>query len=169
MTDLMSTGPLTDDIVSLLIRDLEGMQRELMLFDDEAAIWRTMPGITNSAGSLAAHVAGNIQHFVGAVLGGTGYVRDRDAEFMREVSRAELTAALGAAIAAVREVLPRLGDRQLDAVYPDVSTATAVSTRRFLLHLCTHASFHVGQAGYLRRMLTGDARSTDTATSARLA
>jgi uncharacterized damage-inducible protein DinB len=156
-------------MLSLLVRDLEGMQRELRLFGDEAAIWRTMPGITNSAGSLAAHVAGNIQHFVGAVLGGSGYVRDRDAEFTRQVSRTELVSGLDAAIATVREVLPRFDDRQLDALYPAMPMPGVLSTRRFLLHLCTHASFHVGQAGYLRRVLTGDARSTGTGTPARLA
>jgi hypothetical protein len=29
-----------------------------------------------------------------------------------------------------------------------------------LLHLCTHAGFHLGQAGYLRRVITGDATSS---------
>ena len=31
---------------------------------------------------------------------------------------------------------------------------------RFLVHLCAHAAYHLGQAGYLRRVLTGDARSS---------
>jgi hypothetical protein len=30
----------------------------------------------------------------------------------------------------------------------------------FLLHLGTHLAFHLGQAGYLRRMITGDSAST---------
>jgi len=34
-----------------------------------------------------------------------------------------------------------------------------IQTLKFLLHLCAHASFHLGQAGYLRRALTGDTRS----------
>jgi len=33
-------------------------------------------------------------------------------------------------------------------------------TRMFLLHLCAHAAFHLGQAGYLRRVLTGENRSS---------
>ena len=34
-----------------------------------------------------------------------------------------------------------------------------IQTLRFLLHLCAHASFHLGQAGYLRRGLTGQSQS----------
>jgi hypothetical protein len=44
-----------------------------------------------------------------------------------------------------------------------------VSTRRFLLHLCTHAAFHVGQLGYLRRIVTGDSRSTNSVSAGGLA
>jgi uncharacterized damage-inducible protein DinB len=145
------------------------MQRELDLFDDESALWRTTPGVSNSVGNLAAHVAGNIRHYIGWVLGGVTYVRDRDAEFTRrDGSRLDLHAELDAAIGAVRQVVPRLDDGRLDAPYPDPPDGTSASTRRFLMHLCTHTSFHLGQAGYLRRLLTGDRRSTDTLTSARL-
>src|SRR2546422_8525585 len=57
--------------------------------------------ISNCAGTLALHLGGNIQFFVGAVLAGTGYVRDRDAEFARrDVPRAELLRGIDAAIAA---------------------------------------------------------------------
>ena len=33
-------------------------------------------------------------------------------------------------------------------------------TGMFLLHLSGHAAFHLGQAGYLRRVITGDATSS---------
>lgn len=160
---------LTGDIAALLVRDLEGFQREISLFPDDASVWRTAPGVSNSAGNLARHVAGNLQYFIGAVLGGTGYVRDRDREFGdRSSTRAELVAELGRALDAVRTVLPRLSSEQLDATFAAHRTSTPTSTRRFLLHLCTHTAFHVGQAGYLRRIVMGDSRSTDTVTASRL-
>ena len=37
--------------------------------------------ISNSGGNLALHLIGNINHFFGANLGGTGFVRKRDLEF----------------------------------------------------------------------------------------
>src|SRR2546428_12899647 len=92
---------LTTWIAAILRRDLGALRREIEAYADERDIWRVAPGISNCAGTLALHLAGNIQCFVGAVLGGTGYVRDRDAEFARrDVPRAELLRDIDAAIAA---------------------------------------------------------------------
>ena len=92
------------DFALSLVRELEGFKRELALFPDDASVWTTVPGITNSAGNLALHVAGNLQYFIGTVLGGTGYVRHRELEFgRRSGSRAwKMYAELDAAIAVVR-------------------------------------------------------------------
>lgn len=152
---------LANDLARLLVRELEGFRREIELFPDEVSIWRTLPGITNSGGNLAFHVAGNLQHFVGAVLGRTGYVRDRDAEFNRRSgSRAECIAQIDAAIKAVRDVLPEMPAARFDEPYPEAVMGTQVRTGFFLCHLASHAAFHLGQVGYLRRALTGDVRTS---------
>src|SRR3989442_15671856 len=92
---------LTTWIAAILRRDLGALRREIEAYADERDIWRVAPGISNCAGTLALHLGGNIQFFVGAVLAGTGYVRDRDAEFARrDVPRAELLRGNDAAIAA---------------------------------------------------------------------
>src|ERR1700694_812056 len=99
------------DVTTLLTRELEGFKREIALFPDDETIWRTLPGVTNSAANLAIHVAGGLQYLVGSVLGGTGYVRDREREFgRRSGSRGEVTAELDRALAVVREVLPRVSE-----------------------------------------------------------
>jgi hypothetical protein len=145
----------------LLTRELTSFSRELELFPDESLIWKIVPGISNSAGTLTLHVCGNLQHFVGAVLGGTGYVRNRDLEFSaRGVSRAVLLAELQKTIQVVDAVLPRLPENALSADYPDVPGGIRVPTGLFLLHLCTHLAHHLGQAGYLRRVLTGENQSS---------
>lgn len=146
----------------LLTRELETFAREIELFPDDEAPWRTLPGVTNSAGVLARHVCGNLKHFVGAVLGGSGFVRDRDAEFAaREGSRAELARELRETASLVAEVLPRVTDEALAGPYPQPVGGVEVPCDRFLLHLCTHLALHLGQAGYLRRAVTGDARSAN--------
>jgi len=71
------------DFARALVRELEGFKRELALFPDDETIWKTAPGITNSAANLGLHLAGNLQYFIGSVLGATGYVRNREAEFGR--------------------------------------------------------------------------------------
>ncbi len=79
----------------LIARELSGFAREIELFPDDDQIWQTVPGISNSAGTLTLHVCGNLQHFVGAVLGGSPYVRDRENEFAaRGLSRAHLLAEI---------------------------------------------------------------------------
>lgn len=79
------------DLRVLLVRELKAFEREVEMFPDDELVWKTVPGVTNSAGNLALHVCGNLQHFVGRVLGDTNYVRDRELEFSRSSgSRAEL-------------------------------------------------------------------------------
>ena len=151
-----------DSIAALLARELEGFQREVGLFPDDETLWRTLPGVPNSAGNLALHIAGNLQHFVGAVLGGSAYVRNRDQEFSRRTgSRGQLVEELQKAATVVRTVVPNLTDAVLEHDFPEaVIPNRRIQTLRFLLHLCAHASFHLGQAGYLRRGLTGQSQST---------
>jgi hypothetical protein len=151
----------TAQMVRVITRELDSLERELSLFPDDESIWATVPGVTNSAGNLGLHVAGGLQYLVGAVLGGTGYVRNRDAEFSRRSgSRQEVIAEIRKAAAVVRDVLPRLSDQQLSAAFPEAMMGLTIPTDLFLLHLCVHAGFHLGQAGYIRRVVTANATST---------
>lgn len=146
----------------LLVRELEAFGRELSLFPNDELVWATLPGISNSAGTLALHVSGNLQHFVGRVLGATGYVRDRNAEFSRRgVSRDELAREIRQTIQVIENVLPRLSSDDLALEYPEAVGGVRFPTGLFLLHLSTHIAHHLGQAGYLRRALTGESRHSE--------
>jgi hypothetical protein len=148
---------LAQEITTLLVRELDAFKREVELFPDDEVLWQTAPGVSNSAGNLAVHVAGGLQYLVGTVLGQTGYVRNRDLEFARRTgTRAEVIAELDRTIAVVRDVLARLPESTLLAPYPEPVLGLSFGTRIGLLHLCAHAAFHLGQAGYLRRVLTGE-------------
>ncbi len=150
-----------EDFAVLLARELEAFQREVDLFPDDASVWTAPEGITNSAGTLALHVAGNLRHFVGAVLGRDGYVRNREAEFSkRSATRAEVVAELGAALEVVRQVLPVVPDRVWESEFPEPVMGNTLPAGRFLMHLCAHTGYHLGQAGYLRRLLTRNPAST---------
>jgi len=166
----MESTAFLDDIRVLLARDIEALQREVQLFPDDAGLWEARPGVANAVGNIALHVAGNIRHFIGFTLGGIPYTRDRDAEFSRRgLSRLEVATELAAALAVVQDVLPRIGPDQLDAEWKPAPLPTPISTRRFLMHICTHAAYHVGQAGYLRRIVTRDSRTSGAGSSARIA
>ena len=150
------------DVARLLAREIAGFQREIAAYPDDATLWQTVPGVGNSTGNLAWHVAGNLQHFIGAVLGQTGYVRNRDLEFSRRSgTRDEAIAELDRASAVVTRVLAAVPADVLDAEFPiTLPNGLRIRTSFFLLQLAVHAGFHLGQAGYLRRALTGSATST---------
>ncbi len=144
------------DLRAVFLRDLASLRLELEAYPDEAQLWATPAGVSNSAGTLALHCAGNLQHFIGACLGETGYVRDRDGEFGRRgVPRAELVAGLDAAAQVVERVLSGIDSAGLDEDFPVDFTGRTIPTGRFLLHLATHLAYHLGQVDYHRRAVTG--------------
>ena len=147
-------------ILKVLSRDLATVQREVELYPDDAAPWREIPGLGNCGGTLALHLAGNLQHFIGAQLGGTGYVRDRDAEFSRRlVPRAELSAELQRAATVVTATLSGLDPARLGEPYPLVLNGVVLGTEVFLVHLCAHLGYHLGQLDAHRRLASGPGAS----------
>ena len=153
----MSGIPLATTVATLLARDLGAFRRSLAAYPDDAAVWAPAAGLPNSAGTLALHAAGNLRHFVGAVLGGSTYVRRREEEFsLRGLPRVELDALLARAAEEVRATLDRLDPAMLDREYPAPAGGLRVTTGDFLVHLCTHLAFHLGQADAHRRAVTGN-------------
>ncbi len=121
-----------------------------------------MPGISNVAGTLVLHLAGNLQHYLGARLGRTGYLRDRPAEFARRnVPRAELLHEIEAARVSVKAALAGLTEPEITAEYPEVVGGSRVATGDYLVHLATHFAYHLGQIDYHRRVVTGSAFAVD--------
>jgi hypothetical protein len=144
-------------VAGILERDLAALRREVEAYPDERDLWRLAPGLPNSAGTLALHIAGNLQHFIGRHLAGTAYVRDRPAEFSRrDVSRAELLREIEAARAAVLSGLGQPSPGGFTDDYPEPIAGMTVDTGEYLVHLATHLAYHLGQIDYHRRIVTGD-------------
>jgi uncharacterized damage-inducible protein DinB len=147
---------LQESLSVLITRDLRLIRRELEAYPDEASLWALPGGLRNSAGTLALHIAGNLQHYFGAVLGRSGYVRNREAEFARRnVPRAELLAEIDRAAAAVRSVLAALPTERLEGDYPEPIAGHRVKTGDYLMHMATHLVYHAGQLDAHRRAVTG--------------
>jgi hypothetical protein len=146
----------SDYLVSVIVRDLKALGREVEAYPDDASLWRTPPGVANSGGTLALHLCGNVQHFFGAVLGGTGYVRDRAAEFSRrDVPKTEIAAQVNAAVAAAERGLARVSDASLAVDFAEPIAGHTVATGEWLIHLAVHLGYHLGQIDYHRRLVTG--------------
>ena len=150
-------------------RELRAVRREVEAYPDDAALWRAVPGLPNAGGTLALHLAGNIRHYLGAHLGGTGYVRDRPREFAaRDVPRAEILAALDEAIDVATRVLPTVDEATLAREYPERFAGRGYTTAAFLLHVGLHLAYHLGQLDYHRRAVTGDATAVGALAMAEL-
>ena len=143
-------------IAAAFARDLKSLQREIAAYPDERDLWTCPPGISNSGGNLALHLAGNVQYFIGEVLGRSGYVRDRAAEFNRkDVPRAEVLREIEAALTALDRGLGQITEADLDRPYGISIGGVQLTVGDALLHLVTHLTYHVGQVDYHRRIVTG--------------
>lgn len=152
-----------DHVLRLIVRDIAALQREVAAYPDDASLWQLAPGISNSGGTLALHVAGNLRHFVGTVLGKSSYVRTRDAEFnTRGMSRDAVVTELAMTTADVVRTMRVLDLQAVGSQYPQLIGDTAVGTEVFLMHLVAHLAYHVGQTDYHRRLITGDSATVRT-------
>ena len=146
----------TEIIAKLLQRDLEKLKQELLQYQDETLIWKTVAGISNSAGYLCLHLVGNLNSYIGAVLGQTGYIRNRELEFsQKDIPREELIRKIEGTIEVVTHTLNRLPEEALAQEYPLLVLKEKTSTGYFLTHLAVHLGYHLGQINYHRRILEG--------------
>ena len=146
---------IAEELAELFSRDLSRLIQELDAFTDEDKLWRTMPGVSNSAGNLALHLEGNLREYIGCQLGNIQYDRNRTLEFnLRDLPAADLIQRIGG----IQELIPRivsgLSRVDLESIYPEKVFSAQLSTQQFLISLQGHLNFHLGQIDYLRRILT---------------
>lgn len=145
---------LTETLTQLFERDLKRLANEISLYKDESHIWTVQKDISNSAGNLCLHLLGNLNHFIGATLGHTGYVRHRDDEFsLKNIPRQDLLLNISNCLIIVTETLQKLPEKDLAADFPIEVFGKKDSTEYMLIHLATHLSYHLGQINYHRRLI----------------
>lgn len=145
---------LKETLKSLFTRDLNKLKLEIESYNNETTIWHIEKDIANSAGNLTLHLIGNLNTFIGAEIGKSGYIRNRDLEFsLKNIPRAELIVKIDATLKIVEQALDTLTDEQLRSEYPLLVFKEKTSTEFFLVHLATHLAYHLGQINYHRRLL----------------
>ncbi|HCA08824.1 DinB family protein [Chryseobacterium sp.] len=143
-----------ESLRSLYNRDLNRLKTEIEAYRNEASMWKTDQNIANSAGNLCLHLVGNLNLFIGAELGKTGYIRNRELEFsLKDIPQTELLAMAEATTVVVDQVLSQLTPEDLEKEYPLVVFEDKMTTGYFLIHLITHLDYHLGQINYHRRLL----------------
>jgi hypothetical protein len=135
-------------------RDIRKLIEEVNLFTNEDDLWRIQGSVKNSSGNLVLHIIGGLNHLIGATLGQTGYIRDRDQEFVRKgVERKVLVAQLEALIPMINQTMNALTSEHMEAEYPQFFDKAKTSTSYVLVQLLLHLNYHLGQVNYLRRIL----------------
>lgn len=139
---------------ALLERDLYKLKHEIESYRDEHNLWLIEGKIANSAGNLCLHLIGNLNTYIGAEIGKTGYVRNRVEEFsLKDIPRAELLKQIDHLIDIVGDALDRLTEKNLDEEYPMLVFEKKTTYLFFLTHLTTHLAYHLGQINYHRRLI----------------
>ena len=143
-------------------RELGRLSELIESYPDEGSLWRVTGDAKNPPGTLALHLAGNVEHYIGAILGGTGYIRDRKAEFRdRQVPKEDILLRIASAKRAAVSTLEALDDEAMGKMYPSATGAVRgigeATTRHFLVHLTWHLGWHLGQIDYHAKLLSEDA------------
>jgi uncharacterized damage-inducible protein DinB len=143
-----------ETLKKLFQRDLEKLKQEIISYHNESNLWKIDKAIANSAGNLCLHLVGNLNTYIGAELGKTDYVRDRDLEFsQKNIPKAELVKMINDTITMVAKGLDKLKEEDLEKEYPLLVLKEKTSTGYFLIHLSVHLGYHLGQINYHRRLL----------------
>ena len=124
----------------------------------EDQFWVKPYSYGNSFGNLVLHLTGNLNYYIGAQIGQTGYIRQRDLEFTARHSgqKQEVLRKLDEAVETVIETLEGQTADDWERAYEAVGAVTMKDRFSAFLGCATHFHHHVGQMIYLVKELTKD-------------
>ena len=145
---------LIETLKKLFNRDLNMLKFEIESYQNETNLWKIESNISNSAGNLCLHLIGNLNTYIGAQFGKTGYIRNRALEFsLKDIPKTELLSKIEATRIVVNNALNGISEEDLNTEYPLLVFENKTSTEFMFIHLTTHLAYHLGQINYHRRLL----------------
>jgi len=122
---------------------------------DEGQVWWRPPGEGNAVGNLVLHLCGSSRHFIGRLLGGTDYVRDRKAEFAERgpIPRADLSRLVDDTVAETDRILGGLDPARLLDLR-EVPREPSQTVLALVVRTSHHWAVHTGQIVYATRLIT---------------
>ena len=137
----------------LYLFELENLRKEISAYKKEQNLWLIQAEVNNSAGNLCLHLTGNIQHFIGTLIGKTDYIRNREAEFNdKHQSKADLLKEIEVAMQVASATFDKMSEADLTSIYP-IDFMGVQTTDFYLTRFLAHLSYHLGQISYHRRLL----------------
>lgn len=140
------------DIAHFFEKELDTFIANLKLIHGES-LWLTKGEIPNSAGVLAQHIVGNLNHYIGLALGNIEYKREREKEF--QISDKTLEELLEELESTKKMVVDFLKNEDPENVVFNKSLPEPRYTEMsmYLINVLQHLCYHTGQLNYLRRVL----------------
>ncbi|OGU34324.1 MAG: DinB superfamily protein [Ignavibacteria bacterium GWB2_35_6b] len=141
-------------LLELFERDLNKLKTEISSYKNENNLWLIEKSISNSAGNLCLHLLGNLNHFIGAVLGSSGYIREREKEFSdKNIPREKLISEIEKLLEIIKQTVGKLNQEDFEKTYPINVFQKEMTAGFFMIHLATHLNYHLGQINYHRRLI----------------
>lgn len=141
-------------LIQLFNRDIAKLKLEIESFDKDENLWKLQGQISNTAGNLCLHLIGNLNHFIGVIIGKSGYERNREAEFNdKNIDRDQLVKMILDTKTIVASSLKNFKKERINDTYPIQVFGEDMTYEFFLIHLEAHLNYHLGQINYLRRIL----------------
>ena len=145
---------MTTSLIILYKRELNRLKDEISAYSDDAIFWKIENDIKNSGGNLTIHLIGNLNHFIGATLGNSGYIRQRNNEFNdKDIPRKLIIDQVNELKTTIEKVFSSLSEENLTNPYPIEVFGKPMTIEYFLIHLYGHLNYHLGQINYHRRLI----------------
>jgi len=139
---------------SLRRHHLPRIERCLEMLSEEQIWWRPNR-VSNSAGNLTLHLAGNVRQWIVSALGGAPDRRHRDREFAERgpLPRSELVKVLNSSVKGACRVMGRLSGLELARIY--FIQGLNVTGLNAVFHVVEHFAFHTGQIIFITKQQLG--------------
>jgi uncharacterized damage-inducible protein DinB len=134
-------------------RHLAGRVEKAATALPEDRFWTKPFPFGNSIGHLVLHLTGNLNHYIGALIAGTGYVRHREHEFT-DPEKKPREAVLARFREAVDLVVRTIEAQDDVGLMTGVPGEPPIQTRFGMFLVCAaHLNNHIGQMSYLVQAL----------------
>jgi hypothetical protein len=139
---------------NLFLGNLATLKEDINSYANESDLWLLKGSITNSPANLALHVCGNLKHNIGTILGNSGYIRNRNAEFSATgLSKHDILIEIDSTISMISPVFDSLSQNDLLKPWPNDFYGEGQTIGSVIVRLAAHFGYHLGQINYHRRLL----------------
>lgn len=144
---------ITTVLIDLYTREIDKLKNEMLNFESDELLWKAPESNIMAAGNICLLIAGSLQHYIGNIIGDSGYFRNKEAEMKaRNVSRERLLEEIDNMKQIVVDTLEQMSKTELQKAFPTNEFEEPVTTEFYLIHLLKNVGFHMGQITLLRQL-----------------